>query len=79
MTDIKDELEKDKQKIEKQLENLDKETLEKLAKDLSIALEYARKGILRNEPENLSDEYVKTLAREMQAIAKMRLKERFSN
>lgn len=79
MTDIKDELEKDRQRIEKQLESLGKDTIEKLTKDFSIALEYARKSILQNEPENLSDEYVKTLAKEMQIIAKMRLKEKFSN
>ena len=79
MTDIKDELGKDRQKIEKQLESLDKETLENLAGDLSASLEYAKKSILQNEPENLSDEYVKILAKEMQIIAKMRLKESFSN
>ena len=79
MTDIKDELEKDREKIEKQLEGLGKETLENLAGDLSTALEYARKSILQNEPENFDDEYVKTLAKEMQIMAKIRLKERFPN
>lgn len=76
MTNIQDEVTKDSKKFEKLLDELDQETLTKIAEDDSIAKEYARDSVQKNEPENLNDEYIKDLAKEMQSIAKMSLKER---
>ena len=44
--------------------------------DRDQALEYAKKGIQEIEPENLTDEYIETLADEIQSIAKMIWEER---
>ena len=77
MANITDELKKDSQKFEKQLEKLDRKTFESLVEDQVVAEQYAREYIEDNEPENLSDEYVKILTSEIQTIAKMRLRERF--
>lgn len=76
MANIQDEVIKDSKKFEKLLNELDQETLTKITEDESVAEEYARDSVKENEPENLNDEYIKDLAKEMQAIARMRLKER---
>ena len=44
--------------------------------DRDQALEYAKKGIQEIEPENLTDEYIETLADEIQSITKMIWEER---
>ena len=76
MANIKD-LTEEAKRIEKQLDELDKDTLTKLAEDQSFAEEYARESIQRNVPDKLTAEYIKNLAGEMQIVAKMRLRERF--
>lgn len=76
MANIQDEVIKDAKKFEKLLDELDQETLTKIAEDESVAEEYARDSVKKTEPENLNDEYIKDLAKEMQAVARMRLKER---
>lgn len=69
-------IEKLASEYKKQLDKLDPETLGIMSKDRTKAAEYARKGIAEIEPENLNEEYVQTVANEMQTIAKMILKER---
>ena len=76
MANIKD-LTEEAKRIEKQLDELDKDTLTKLVEDQSFAEEYARETIQKNAPEKLTAEYIKNLASEMQIVAKMRLRERF--
>ena len=54
------------------------ESLRRIIKDRSTALEYARKGIKRMEPNKLSEEYVESVAEDMQRVAKMILEKRDS-
>lgn len=69
-------LEELSEKYKKQLQNLDTQGLKMLADDHTRALEYAKNGIEMVEPENLTDEYVETVANTMQSVAKMILEER---
>ncbi len=69
-------IEKLASEYKKQLDKLDSETLRIMSEDRSKATEYARKGIQEVEPENLSEEYVQTVANDMQVIARMILEER---
>ena len=62
----------------KKLANLDTETLRQVAQSHATAQQYAERGIGAVEPENLNERYIETIANEMQAIAKMVLKERGS-
>jgi len=57
-------------------QNLDTATLHIIMLDRDQALEYAKKGIQEIEPENLTDEYIETLADEIQSITKMIWEER---
>ena len=62
---------------QKRLQNIETETLELIYKDHAKAVEYAKKGIEAVEPEKKSDsEYVETVARELQSVSLMLLKER---
>ncbi len=69
-------IEKLASEYKKQLDKLESETLQIMSGDRLKAVEYARKGIAEIEPENLNEEYVQTVANEMQVIAKMILEER---
>jgi hypothetical protein len=52
------------------IDQLDDETLELIANDHLKALEAAKKGIQREEPEKTDDvEYLETMANEMQKMA----------
>jgi hypothetical protein len=57
-------------------QRLRSETLRKVVEDRSTALKYARKGIKMMEPDKLNDEYIDTLASNMQELAKMILEKR---
>lgn len=52
------------------------ETLKQVVRDRPTALEYARKGIKRMGPDKLTDEYVETVAENMQQVAKIILEKR---
>ena len=71
-----DDLTKQSEKYQKQLQGLNIATLSFIVSDRTRALEYAKKGIQEVEPENLTDEYVETVADEMQRVAKMFLEEK---
>jgi len=53
------------------LESLDDETVNLIAKDYTVALSAAKKGIEEIEPDKLNPEYIQQVANELQLIAKM--------
>lgn len=57
-------------------QRLRSESLRRIIRDRSTALEYARKGIKRMEPEKLTDGYLEIVADNMQKVAKMILEKR---
>lgn len=59
-----------------QIEKLDDETLLIIFKDREKTLEYAKKSIMTNEPENLNGEYIQKVTDGMQVLARMVLEER---
>ncbi len=59
-----------------QLQKLDNEALRSIIKNRIKAIEYAKKGIEEVDPENLTDENIRLVAREMQIVANMLLEER---
>lgn len=72
-----DNLQKVSDKIKKQIERLDDETLQRVYKDHSVALEYAKKGIQFVQPQaKMNKQEMNGLAYEMQSVALMILKER---
>ncbi len=72
-----DDLQKASDEIKRQIEKLDDETLQRVYKDHSIAMEYTKKGILTVQPQaKMSREEINSLAYKMQSVALMQLKER---
>jgi hypothetical protein len=62
-------------KYRKQIEVLSIETLRQIAEDPIIALEAARKGIAKEEPNKVNDiAYLQTLADGMQIVARIFIK-----
>lgn len=59
-----------------EIQKLSTEGLNRIFKDRSEALKFAKKGIKKIDPRNLSDENVDALASEMQFFAKLILEER---
>lgn len=74
--DITDQILNDN-RYKSQIETLDQETLEIMAKDHVKALEYARKGIEQIEPEKVNNlEYLELVANKMQRVAREILEKR---
>jgi hypothetical protein len=69
-------LKQTRDEIEKQLQNLNVETLKLLAADNAKAQEYIKIGQELTGAEKLTDAQTKSLATEMQAIARMELEVR---
>ncbi len=71
-----DNLQKVADNISKELQKLDKETLELIFRDHKKALEYIKKGMKEVGSIKLTDSEINNLAYEMQSVARMLLKER---
>lgn len=72
-----DDLQKVSDEIKKQIEKLDDETLQRVYKDHSVALECAKKGIQSTQPiMKMNKRELNDLAYEIQSVALMLLKER---
>jgi hypothetical protein len=69
-------LEKTREDIKNQLQNLDIKTIELLATEHSKAVEYFKIGREVIHGSKLTDEEIEAKANEMQAVARMLLKEK---
>ncbi len=66
----------DQERYKKFFQRFRSETLRRVLKDRSTALECARRGIKAVEPDKLADQYVGTVADLMQKIAEIILERR---
>jgi uncharacterized Zn finger protein len=71
-------LKKDRESYKQQIAKLSNENLNIILTDRKKALEYARKGILQVDKENLNDDYIEVVADGMQDLALMILEERLT-
>lgn len=71
-----DDIQKVSDKIKRQLENLENETLELIYQDHAKAVEYVKKGFNSITVEELNNKSIEDIAHEMQAVARMLLNER---
>ena len=60
----------------KTIHRLSNEALTKMYNSREIALEYAKKGIIKTDPEQLNDEHIEIIADGAQVLARMILEER---
>lgn len=58
------------------IQKLDNDTLLLIVKNRIKALEYAKKGMEEVDPDNLTDENVRSVASEMQIVANLILEEK---
>ena len=70
------DLQKVADNISRELQKIDNETLDLIFKDHKKALEYVKKGMQAVGTKDLTKAEINSLAYEMQAVARMLLKER---
>ena len=73
------DLQKQSDRIKRQIEKLDNETLEQIYINHAKAVEYVKKGLQEVSVEALSNNSIEDIAHEMQIIAKIELNQRSSS